>query len=268
LIPTLYEIGEREMALEMARWEASVQRSDGAFSAPDGVPYTFDTAQAVRGFLAVLDEVPELETNIRRACDFILTQIEPDGRVSTPSYALWRCADGSTFTEYANLYVLPPLVEAAGRLQDTAYRDAASHALAYYKRRPDLVEFKPQLGTLSHIFGYMMEALVDLDEVELARRGLAQAAAIQTRNGAIPAYPGVRWVCSTGMAQLAIAWYKLGDRAPADLALAHLQTLQLPNGGFYGSYGPGAAYLPKQEISWAVKFFIDCCSLQASGARP
>jgi malonyl-CoA O-methyltransferase len=266
LIPTLYQIGEREMALEMARWEASVQRSDGAFSAPDGVPYTFDTAQAVRGFLAVLDEAPELETSIRRACDFILAQIEPDGRVSTPSYALWRCADGSRFTEYANLYVLPPLVAAAVRLQDAAYRDAASHALAYYKRQPDLVEFKSQLGTLSHIFGYMMEALVDLEEVALARHGLAQAAAIQRRNGAIPAYPGARWVCSTGMAQLAIAWYKVGDRAPADRALAHLRTLQLPNGGFYGSYGPGAAYLPKQEISWAVKFFIDACSLQASGA--
>ena len=262
VIPTLYRTGERAMALEMARWEASVQRPDGAFSAPDGVPYTFDTAQAVRGFLAVLDVMPELEKNIRHACDFICTQIEPDGRVSTPSYALWRCADGSTFTEYANLYVLPPLLEAGTRLQRPAYRDAASRALAYYKQKPDLVTFKSELGTLSHIFGYMMEALVDLNELELARAGLAQAAAIQSPDGAVPAFPGVRWVCSTGMAQLAIAWYKLGDRAPADLALHYLETLQLPNGGFYGSYGSGAAYLPHEEISWAVKFFIDCCSLQ------
>ena len=261
LIPTLIAVGEREMALEMARWEASAQRPDGAFSAPDGVPYTFDTAQAVRGFLAVLDDVPALDTSIRRACAFILTQIEPDGRISTPSYALWCCADGSTFTEYANLYVLPPLIAAGLRLQEPDYVDAASRALAYYKRQPDLVEFKPQLGTLSHIFGYMMEALVDLQEEELARRGLAQAAAIQRSDGAIPAYPGVDWVCSTGLAQLAIAWYKLGDRAPADRAMAYLQTLQLPNGGFYGSYGAGAAYLPEREISWAVKFFIDCCLL-------
>jgi malonyl-CoA O-methyltransferase len=268
LIPTLWDIGERDMALEMARWEASVQRPDGAFTAPDGTPYTFDTAQAVRGFLSLVDVHPEFEVNIRRACGFILTQIEPDGRVSTPSYALWRCADGSTFTEYANLYVVPPLLAAGTRLGEPAYSEAASHVLAFYKRRADLVEFKPELGTLSHIFGYMMEALVDLGEIELARRGLAQAAAIQSPDGAIPAYPGVKWICSTGMAQLAIAWYKLGDRAPADRAVAYLEPLQLANGGFYGSYGPGATYLPGEEISWAVKFFIDCCTLRAKQSKP
>jgi malonyl-CoA O-methyltransferase len=262
LIPTLCGVGEQELATEMARWEASVQRADGAFCAVDGVPYTFDTAQAVRGFLAVLDLSPEVETNIRKACDFILTQIGTNGRIGTPSYTLWRCTDGSTFSEYANLYVLPPLIAAGTRLHEPAYLDAAFRALAYYKNRRDLVEFKSELGTLSHIFGYMMEALVELGEVELARQGLAQAAAIQTPTGAIPAYPGVRWICSTGMAQLALAWYKLGDRPRADSALGYLQTLQLPSGGFYGSYGSGAMYLPKLEISWAVKFFIDCLSLR------
>jgi malonyl-CoA O-methyltransferase len=269
LIPTLRNIGEREMALEMARWEASVQRTDGAFCAPDGVPYTFDTAQAVRGFLAVLDDLPELEPTLRRACDFVLSQIQPDGRVGTPSYAMWVCADGSRFSDYANLYVLPPLVAAGTRLQHSPYVDAAARAWEYYRRQPDLVEFKPELGTLSHIFGYMMEALVELGELTLARRGLEQAAAIQEADGRIPAYPGVRWVCATGMAQLAIAWYGLGERQPADAAVDHLKRLQLPNGGFYGSYGAGAAYLPHQEISWAVKFFIDCLTLQAAGpTRP
>ena len=266
LIPTLYAIGEREMALEMAQWEASVQRADGALCAPDGVPYTFDTAQAIRGFLSMLDERPALEDNLRRACDFVLTQIGADGRVGTPSYALWVCADGSRFTEYANLYVLPPLMAAAARLGEPAYAEAAGRALAYYKAQPDLVRFKSELGTLSHIFGYMMEALVELGEVELARQGLAQASAIQGPDGAIPAYPGVSWVCSTGMAQLAIAWYRLGDRAPADAAVEYLKTIQLPNGGFYGSYGAGAAYLPNEEISWAVKFFIDCLVLQSQAA--
>ena len=265
LIATLHRIGELELALEMARWEASVQRQDGAFCAPDGVPYTFDTAQAVRGFLAVLDDLPTLETHLRKACDFVVSQIREDGRVGTPSYDLWLCADGSTFTEYANLYVLPPLMAAGERLHHQPYIDAAFKALAYYKRQPDLVEFKPELGTLSHIFGYMMEALTELGEHELARRGLAAAAAIQAPDGSIPAYPGVRWICSTGMAQLAIAWYRLGDRRPADAAMDYLKTLQLPNGGFHGSYGAGAQYLPEQEISWAVKFFIDGLTLQGAG---
>ena len=65
LVPTLLAVGEADLAIDLALWEASVQRRDGSFAAPDGVPYTFDTAQVARGFLAVLDRVPALETNLR-----------------------------------------------------------------------------------------------------------------------------------------------------------------------------------------------------------
>jgi len=261
-IPTLYNLGETDLARDLARWEASVQRVDGAFAAPDGVPYTFDTAQVVRGFMAVLHDLPEIEPNLRRACDFVCSQITAEGKVKTPSYDMWRCPDGSRFSEYTDLYVLPPLMQAGKLLAESRYIDAAARALSYFKSKPDLVEFKPQFGTLSHIFGYMMEALVEMDETALARQGLGQAAGLQEESGEIPAYPGVAWVCSTGMAQLAIAWYKLGDRGPADKAMRFLEGLQNPSGGFYGSYGPGKLYLPDQEISWAVKFFLDALRLK------
>jgi malonyl-CoA O-methyltransferase len=258
IIETLFHVGEKELAKDLARWEASVQREDGAFSAPDGTPYTFDTAQVIRGFLAVIDEMPQLEGNLRRACDYVAGQITSDGRVTTPSYAMWQVSAGNQFSSYTDLYVLPPLLAAAKRLSEPKYKEAALRALESFKRQKDLVEFKPNIGTLSHIFGYMMEALVDLGEADLARKGLRQAAAIQKSTGAIPAYPGVEWVCSPGMAQLALAWYKLGEPEPADRAVAYLESIQNPSGGFYGSYGAGAQYLPKEEISWAVKFFLDC----------
>lgn len=267
LIPTLYDIGEKDLARNLARWEASAQRPDGAFTAADGIPYTFDTAQVIRGFLAVYEDMPELEGNLRRACDYVTRQIGPDGRVLTPSYDMWKLPGGSVFSEYAHLYVLPPLLEAGEKLGESRYSQAASRAISYFKRRGDLVEFKPELGTLSHIFGYMMEALVDLGETELAKRGLQQAAAIQRQDGAIPAYPGVDWVCSTGMAQLAIAWYKMGDREPANKALAYLEKIQNQSGGFYGSYGTGADYLPDEEISWAVKFFLDAYGWSWKGVK-
>jgi malonyl-CoA O-methyltransferase len=98
---------------------------------------------------------------------------------------------------------------------------------------------------------------VELGETDLARKGLAQAAALQTPEGAIPAYPGVSWVCSTGVAQVAIAWWKTGEKERARQALRYLETIQNPSGGFYGSYGAGARYLPNEEISWAAKYFID-----------
>lgn len=262
VIPSLYRVGEKAFARELVRWEASVQRQDGAVAAIDGVAYTFDTSQAARGFLAVLDDMPEMEDNLRRACDYVASQIDAEGVVHTPSYDTWKFEDGTMLSEYGNLYVLPPLVEAGERLGEQRWIDAARRAMDRYRRLPDLVEFKPDLSTLSHYFGYMMEALVDLGELDLARQGLQQAEAIQRSDGAIPAYPGVDWVCSTGLAQLAIAWYKLGVPGPADAAMDYLEGLQNRSGGFFGSYGASARYFPQQEISWACKFFIDAYCLR------
>jgi malonyl-CoA O-methyltransferase len=103
----------------------------------------------------------------------------------------------------------------------------------------------------------MMEALAELGEKELAKKGLDQALSIQKKDGAIPAYPGVDWVCSTGMAQLGLAWYKIGDHDHAKRMLEYLEKIQNPSGGFYGSYGQGGQYFAGKEISWANKFFID-----------
>jgi len=266
-IPTLYNLGEQQLAIDLARWEASVQRADGAFAATDGTPYTFDTAQVVRGFIAVLDQLPELEGNLRRACDFVESQIDPAGRVLSPSYGMWQVPGGGAFSEYTNLYVLPPLLEAGRVLAEATYVAAAERALRRFVGIPDLIEFKPNSSTLSHVYGYMMEALVELGELTLARSGLQQVTAIQRDDGAIPAYPGVEWICSTGMAQLGAAWYKLDDLDAADRALTYLETIQNPSGGFYGSYGVNARYFPREEISWAVKFFLDCCFLRGQATQ-
>ena len=268
VIPTLCNFGERDFAIELAKWEASCQRADGGFSAPDGVPYTFDTAQVIRGFLAVLDDMPELEPNLRLACDYVEEHIAPNGEVQTTSDEWWRFPDGSRFSEYGNLYVLPPMLEAGRKLSEPRYITAARRAMEYFRSKPDLVVFKSELGTLSHFFGYMMEALVDLGETDLAKQGLAQARSIQRKDGAIPAFPKARWVCSTGLAQLAIAWYKLGDREPANRAMDYMVTLQNPSGGFYGSYGKDPKYSPKQEIDWAVKFFLDAWLLKNKPNHP
>ncbi len=262
LIDSLYRIGEKELAYDLARWEVSIQKPNGAFGAPDGVAYTFDTAQVARGFLSLLDGKPEFEAPLRRACDYVDKMIAADGNVTHETYDMWYLPDGTVLSEYGNLYVLPPMLQAGKKLNEPRYTAAAKRGMEYFRKKPDLVEFKSELAMLSHYFGYMMEALVDLGEVELAKKGLKQALAVQRKDGSIPAYPGVNWVCSTGMAQLAIAWYKLGDREPADKAMNYLFRLQNPSGGFYGGYGKGAAYFPDAEISWAVKFFLDAVMLR------
>lgn len=248
-IPTLYDWGETELARTCTRWLMSIQLPNGAFPAPDGVPYTFDTAQIMRGLCAALGDVEGAEESLRRASDWMLTQVDEDGRLKTPSTALWT----DIASDLIHTYALPPLAEAGRLLGVTDYTDAANFVLEHYKRREDLVPF----NRLSHFHAYAMEALCEMGETELAARGIADVARVQRADGSIPAYPDVDWVCSTGMAQYAIVWYTLGDKARADSAMAYLEKIQNKSGGFFGSYGKGAKYIAGAEISWAVKYFLD-----------
>ena len=158
-------------------------------------------------------------------------------------------------------YVLPPLAEAGRLLGVAEYGDAAQFVLAYYKKQEALVPF----NRLSHFHAYAMEALCELGELELAARGMADVERCQRRDGGIPAYPDVEWVCSTGMAQYAVVWYALGKKPQADLAIRYLEKIQNRSGGFFGSYGKGAKYIAGAEISWAVKYFLDAYLLQMRG---
>lgn len=257
LIPTLYHFGEKKLALELARWEALVQRPDGAFTDIKDKPYTFDSMQVVRGFLSVLHEAPELEVSLRRVCDWTLTQILSTGKINTPDLSAWAMPDGSVITDHVHVYCVSPLLEAGRRLKEDRYVEAAKKAQAYYRSQEDIAQFK----VLSHFFGYIMEAMVDLDEKEIYAQGLKAALKAQSPDGAIPAFPQVKWICSTGLAQIAIAMAKAGMKEPAKKAFRYLQSIQNPSGGFYGSYGKGAFYFPREEISWAVKYFLDLYAL-------
>ena len=258
-VPTLYNWGERELARTCTRWLLSIQMADGAFPAPDGVPYTFDTGQVMRGLCAALNDMDGVESPLRKAGDWVVKQIAADGRLTTPSTALWT----GIANDLIHTYVLPPLAEAGTMLGVAEYSEAARFVLAYYKRQDELVPF----NRLSHFHAYAMEALCELGELELAARGMADVERCQRGDGGIPAYPDVEWICSTGIAQYAVVWYTLGNRRPADLALRYLEKIQNRSGGFYGSYGEGAKYIPKAEISWAVKYLLDAHRLKARADR-
>jgi malonyl-CoA O-methyltransferase len=249
-IPTLYQLGEKQLAREWISWLMSIQQPDGSFCAVDGkTPYTFDTGQVIRGFVSAFDDCPAVEEPIKKACDWILTQIQPDGRLDTPSTDAW----GNIADDRIHLYVLPPLIEAGKILNEPKYIDNAHKVLEYYKHKKDLTEF----NTLSHFYAYIIEALCDLGEIDLAQVAMEQVATLQKPDGSVPAYKNVFWVCSTGLAQFALIWYKLGMKEQADRAMSYLEKIQNRSGGFYGGYGKGVNYFPKEEISWAVKFFLD-----------
>ena len=259
-IPTLYAWGENDLARECTKWLISIQSDDGSFPAPDGTPYTFDTGQIMRGFCAALGDVEGVEEPLTRACDWVLTQIDSQGRLLTPSTELW----GDIANDMIHTYVLPPLREAGSRLNNDEYLKAADFVLAYYKGQDELVPF----NRLSHFHAYIMEALYEMGEIELVTKGMAEVENLQNKNGSIPAYPDVKWVCSTGMAQYAVIWYLLGKPEPADRAIKFLEKIQNKSGGFYGSYGEGSDYIPNAEISWAVKYFLDAYRLKLQREKP
>jgi malonyl-CoA O-methyltransferase len=257
-VPTLYDWGEVELARSCTNWLISIQLDEGAFPAPDGVPYTFDTGQVVRGLCAAAGDVPGAEEALERGCDWILSQLEDNGRITTPSTELWA----DIANDLIHTYVIPPLIEAGNLLERSDYVDAGKYALSYYKAQTSLVPF----NRLSHFHAYAMEALCELGELELARQGMAEVASCHRDDGSVPAYPNVDWICSTGIAQYAIVWYRLGEHDRAERAIRYLAKIQNKSGGFFGSYGTGAKYIPGAEISWAVKYYLDACHLMREKA--
>ncbi|MDD5638835.1 MAG: methyltransferase domain-containing protein [Candidatus Pacebacteria bacterium] len=250
-IPTLYQWGEKKLAKALAQWLISQQNKDGSFSAPDGIPYTFDTGQVIRGFLTVINDMPQVKQPLIKACDWLIKQIDSNGKINTPSLKMWN----NIADDRIHLYVLSQLVEAGKKLNKKKYIQSAYRALEYYKKREDLLEF----NTLSHFYGYILEALYDLEEYDLVNKALKNTAKIQRKNGGIFAYPDSSWVCIPGTAQLAIVFYKAGMIKNGNKALRFLEKVQNSSGGFYGSIGLGADYFPFEEISWAVKFYLDAC---------
>jgi SAM-dependent methyltransferase len=156
------------------------------------------------------------------------------------------------------LYVLPPLFEAANVLSTPIYRDAALRCMDHYITDQSALQFIH----LTHFLVYQLEALIDLGRPELATPVLDRLREDQSADGSVRGIGGARWVCTPGLAQLAICWYKTGQWEPADKAMTWLESHQKADGGLLGSYGRGAAYFPHAELSWATKFYLDAHKLR------
>ena len=261
-IPTLLSIGERQLAHQYARWLLTVQHKDGSYGLGEH-SYAFDTGQVVRGWVALLEQIPELEQPLRRACNWLIETADPQtGRLMVPPPGKdWSLGHRGEVSEGIHLYVLPTLRRAGELLNEPRYGTFVDKSLNYYLKNVSLTDFT-QPNALTHFYAYIQEALLELGCENEARRGMASVARYQQPTGAVPGYSNVNWICSAGLAQLAKIWYRLGETERADAATKFLGVLQNPSGGFFGSYGVGADYFPAEEISWACKYAIDAAQRQ------
>jgi len=259
-IPTLIRWGYRDLAVQYAKWLCSIQKDDGSwYDTYDKSPYVFDTAQILKGLIAVREIYPYVDENIIKGCDWVLSNMQDTGRLTTPDMYAW--GEKRTCSEIIHLYCLSPLKEAGVIFGKNEYISAAERILEYYKKNnyDEIMNF----GLLSHFYAYVMEALLDMGEADMAKEAMKRITKFQNADGMIPAYNNVHWVCSTGLFQLALVWFRLGNIECGNKAFEYACKLQNESGGWYGSYMTEESnkeendYFPTGEISWAVKYFLD-----------
>ncbi len=264
-IPSLLRWGQRDLAISYAKWLCSIQKEDGSwYDTTDKAPYVFDSAQILKGLLAIREILPEVDGHIRKGCDWILGNMQSDGRLATPTQEAW--GDERTCSELIHIYCLSPLRDAGKVFNEPRYETSAYKILCYYMEtyREQILHF----SLLSHFHAYVMEGLLDMGAEGMARAAMANMAAFQKEDGSVPAYHNVNWVCSTGLFQLAIVWFRLGDLERGKKAFAYARSLQSESGGWFGSYihpdfpNEKNDYFPESEISWAVKYYLDALYYQ------
>lgn len=268
-IPTLIRWGYRNLAKQYADWLLNIQNLDGSWNDTEGdKPYIFDTAQIIKGLIAQRNisygNTKKLDLAIIKGCEWIISNMNEEGRLVAPDQSIW--GDEKTCSELIHIYCISPLLEAGKIYNRKDILNAAKKMINYYVtyKREEILDF----SLLSHFYAYVMEGLCDVGEYELAKQAMKKIELLQSDDGAVPGYKNVKWVCSTGLFQLAIVWYKLGNIEKGNRALEYATKLQNKSGGWYGSYGNYEkmdgrnkeyfpTYFPISEISWAVKYFLD-----------
>lgn len=271
-IPSLLQWGERELAISYAKHLCSIQKDDGSwFDSENKAPYVFDSAQILKGLVAIRSILPEVDLHIIKGCDWILSNMQSDGQLTTPSKDAWG-NDENFCSELIHVYCLTPIRDAGQIFNKPEYLKAVDKILAYYKA--NYIDKIKNFSLLSHFYAYVMEGLFDLGEIDLCRESMEQLEKYRNSKGAIPGFNDVPWICSTGLFQLAVVWYKLGELEKGNSLFYYALKLQNESGGWYGSYAaPGLFakfywgrkrpyYFADAEISWAVKYFLDALALK------
>ena len=259
-IETALSLGHRESALRWAGWLMSIQRADGSISnSNSGDPSLADTSQAVRGFLAIVNRMPEVENATCRACEYLCSQLDDDGRIRPSCHKDGSGRDSPDCDEFPLVW---PLLHAGTRLSVADWVEAARRAVDYWATRADARSCISSVGPITRHVEYYLRHGRDSAAAELARR-LDPA---QRRIGSLREGLNSGPILSASLARAALLWYRLRCRERADRALQYLEKKQGRGGGFRSGWGWSlSADLPRND-PWAVKYYLDAALLRVHAA--
>lgn len=235
-IETALAYGCRQEAIRWARWLMAILPPEGA--APNGlcgVHFSHHCmAQAARGLLAILPDLPEAEPAARRACKHVCSSIDVGAEID-----------------------VLPFLEAGLRWPETGWRFEAQLAV----ERQDAAPIYPSLFV---DFTRRIETQIAVGRTWRARDLLEEIAPHQRRDGSCFVPDG--FLHTARLAQLACVWYKLDERERADRAVAYVQRKQRADGGFPAVLDRWPPRLLRLPDTWAAKFYLDAALLRVCAA--
>jgi rhamnogalacturonyl hydrolase YesR len=309
IIPTFYDYWRltgnaefRERAIRMADWECAVQHESGGVLAGAlgdcDVPTVFNTGQVLFGWATAFEEekAPQYRDALIRAADWLCAVQDEDG--------CWRRFGSPLTATKINLYNTRTawgLLRAHEVTGIERYRASAIRnfdwALAQQRTNGWLPhncltnEAQPLTHTIAYAMRGFLEAAAYLGDQRYLHAATKIADAMlgaQRPDGALPGrfdaqwQPVVKWICLTGMAQIALNWGRLfqliGDdryRQALRRANGFLKSTQKLSGapdeigGIKGSHPIDGGYHPWQYPNWAAKFFADSLMIdEATSMHP
>lgn len=250
-IETALAFGCRDEARRWARWLAAIQRPDGSIPDARLAASSFEnTAQDVRGFLAIIDDLPEVEEAARRACRYLRSWIDDEGRVRPPSDDHHSNPGDPVADE---LPYLAPLLKAGRRWSVADWTTAVDRAVDCWVGQAKAPAWMESAGSIvRHAEQYLEHGRRFAAEQLAARITKAQRA-----NGSVLEKLDSGPVFSASLAQAAVVLYRLGCRNEADRALRYLEQNQSPSGGFRSGRGWFVSGRLCCENAWTAKYYLD-----------
>ncbi len=244
LLSTLFRNGEQDMASRCAQWLIDTQDLDGSYPVRETHSNRFlETVLVLRGLTAVRQMHSMVEKTVRRAGGYIFRSLN---RFSDENSVF-----DSQFSAIEECMGLGALSAANKLLNVSDFQkliESRIGKLSVYETQP-----QAPLDTITEL----LDALIDLNQVQLARQILKELDNYQDNSGLIPVRPRAHWVSTAGITHLALCWQRVGQHDRLESVVKWLEQRQRPTGGFHAGYGWRAPFEFRKESAWTAKWYLD-----------